>query len=65
MRTLPFGFTGLRLSAVGLGGIQFSKITEEQVKVILDRARARGINWIETAHGYFDSEAKWRCMTSW
>ena len=58
MRTLPFGSTGLRLSAVGLGGIQFSKISEEQVKGLIDRARARGINWIETAHGYFDSEAK-------
>ena len=58
MRTLPFGATGLHLSAVGLGGIQFSKITEAQVKAIIDRARTRGINWIETAHGYFDSEAK-------
>lgn len=58
MRILPFGATGLQLSAVGLGGIQFSKITEAQVKAIIDRACARGINWIETAHGYFDSETK-------
>jgi len=58
MREMAFGNTGLRLSAVGLGGIQFSKISGEQVKALIDRARARGINWIETAYGYFDSEEK-------
>jgi hypothetical protein len=58
MRNVAFGNTGLSFSAVGLGGIQFSKISAEQVKALIDRARARGINWIETAHGYFDSEEK-------
>jgi len=58
MRTLAFGKTGLSFSAVGLGGIQFSKISEEEVRALIERARGRGINWIETAHGYYDSEEK-------
>jgi len=58
MRMIRFGKTGLELSAVGLGGVQFSKISHQQVAVIIARARELGINWIETAYGYHDSEEK-------
>ncbi len=58
MRYQSLGRTGLPLAAVGIGGIQFSKISGPEVQALIDRARAKGINWIETAHGYFDSEEK-------
>lgn len=58
MRTLRLGRTNLDVSAVGLGGIQFSKITPREVSQVVAAARDEGINFFETAHGYFDSEAK-------
>lgn len=58
MRCKHFGTTGLMLTPAGIGGLQFSKITHEEVTTIITRARELGLNWIETAYGYFDSEEK-------
>jgi len=58
MRTSILGKSGLDVSAVGLGGVQFSKITRAEVARIIGAALDSGINFLETASGYFDSEEK-------
>ena len=58
MRTMQLGRTGLTVSAVGLGGIQFSKITKRDTARVIAVAHDSGITFLETAHGYFDSEEK-------
>ncbi len=58
MRTITLGRTGFTVSAVGLGGIQFSKITKRETARVIGTAREHGINFFETAYGYFDSEEK-------
>lgn len=58
MRTITLGKSGIAVSAVGLGGIQFSKITKREAARVIGTALDCGINFFETAHGYFDSEEK-------
>jgi predicted aldo/keto reductase-like oxidoreductase len=58
MRTVVLGKSGIHVSPVGLGGIQFSKITRAETATIVHTAIDLGINFLETAHGYFDSEEK-------
>ena len=58
MREIILGKSGIAVSAVGLGGIQFSKITRQAVAKVIHAAIDEGITFLETAHGYFDSEKK-------
>ena len=58
MRSITLGRSGIVVSAVGLGGIQFSKINKRQVARIIGTALEMGINFLETGYGYFDSEEK-------
>jgi predicted aldo/keto reductase-like oxidoreductase len=58
MRQMVLGRSGLSVSAVGLGGVQFSKITPKQVSGVIGVAIDCGITFFETAYGYFDSEEK-------
>lgn len=58
MRTVFLGKSGIGVSAVGLGGIQFSKITAAETATVIHTAMDVGINFLETARGYFDSEEK-------
>ena len=58
MRMITLGKSGISVSAVGLGGIQLSKISAAQAARVIRAGLDAGINFIETAHGYFDSEAK-------
>ena len=58
MRKMVLGRTGIEVSAVGLGGVQFSKIPDKEVAAVLEAGRQEGITFLETAHGYFDSEEK-------
>ena len=58
MREIILGKSGIAVSAVGLGGIQFSKITRQAVAKVIGAAIDEGITFLETAHGYFDSEKK-------
>lgn len=58
MREIVLGKSGIAVSAVGLGGIQFSKISRQAVARIIGAAIDEGITFLETAHGYFDSEKK-------
>ncbi|MHC4718404.1 MAG: aldo/keto reductase [Planctomycetota bacterium] len=52
------GGSGISVSAVGLGGIQFSKISPAAVKRVIHTGLDEGITFFETAYGYFDSEQK-------
>ena len=58
MERIRLGRTGAMVSSFGLGGIQFSKITQTEVTRTIRRALELGVNFLETAHGYFDSEGK-------
>ena len=56
MRTL--GRTGLAVSAVGFGGIPIQGIPPVEADRVLHAALDAGINFIDTARGYTDSEEK-------
>ena len=52
------GKTALSVSAISFGAIRFRDISEEQAGACLNRALDLGINFIDTARGYSDSEQK-------
>lgn len=52
------GRTGLKVSVVGFGGIKLPNISFEEAVRILKRALDLGVNFIDTARNYRDSEKK-------
>ena len=65
MKESYLGKTNYKLSKIGLGAVQFGldygftkKKTQEQVNEILECAAKNGINFIDTAREYGDSEKK-------
>lgn len=52
------GKTGLRVSAIGFGGIPIQRVSEQEAVQIVERALDLGINFFDTARGYTDSETK-------
>jgi predicted aldo/keto reductase-like oxidoreductase len=58
MRYRALGETGLRASVVGFGAIKLPDVTEEQACAALNRALDLGVNFIDTARNYGDSEHK-------
>lgn len=58
MRTAVLGKSGLKVSAVGFGGIPIMRISEPQAVTVLHRALDLGVTFIDTAAGYGDSQAK-------
>ena len=60
MEMRPFGRTGLRVSALGFGAaeIGFENTTDRTVDAILGAAADIGVNVIDTAAMYSDSEEK-------
>lgn len=50
------GKTGLKVSALGLGGIPVQRITKEEAKALLEYLSQNGVNFIDTARGYTVSE---------
>jgi aryl-alcohol dehydrogenase-like predicted oxidoreductase len=59
MKTRVLGKTGLRVSELGLGGLFISSVGGEfeQAKKAILRAIELGVNYIDTAPGYANSEA--------
>ena len=59
METRTFGKTGLEVSVLGFGGapVGFLETDQRQVTDILNTLLDRGVNLIDTAAGYPDSEA--------
>lgn len=54
-RTL--GKTGLRVKAIGFGGIPIQRIEQDEVNAIIEAMIDTGINFIDTARGYTVSES--------
>ncbi|MEA3408078.1 MAG: aldo/keto reductase [Chloroflexota bacterium] len=52
------GETGLKVSNVGFGAIKLPEVSEEQAYETLNYALDQGINFIDTARNYSDSEHK-------
>lgn len=52
------GKTGLEVSAIGLGGIELNRIDEQAAIALVHEAIERGINLIDTAHLYSNSEER-------
>jgi len=58
MEKIRFGKTGLMVSKVALGGIPIMRLTKADAAQLTREIIALGINFIDTAHGYADSEEK-------
>ena len=58
MKTRPWGRTDLTVSEIGLGGVSFpSRLHSKECIAVIHRALDLGINLIDTAPGYKDSES--------
>jgi predicted aldo/keto reductase-like oxidoreductase len=58
MEKVRFGKTGLMVSKVAFGGIPIMRISKAEAAQIIREAIGLGINFIDTANGYADSEEK-------
>ncbi len=58
IKGIRFGKTGLMVSEVALGGIPIMRRTMEDAVAVVRGAIDLGVNFIDTAHGYADSEEK-------
>ncbi|WP_097027312.1 aldo/keto reductase [Clostridium peptidivorans] len=56
MKYRILGGTGLKVSAVGFGGIPIQKVDEKETAKLLEYAETKGINFIDSARGYTISE---------
>jgi predicted aldo/keto reductase-like oxidoreductase len=52
------GRTGLEVSCLGFGGIPIQRVTESEAVKVVNEAIDLGIDFIDTARGYGDSEEK-------
>ncbi len=52
------GRTGLEVTALGLGGVKYNLLDDAEAAAVINRAIDLGINYIDTAHGYAESERK-------
>ena len=46
------GKTGLKVSAVGFGGIPIQRIDARGTRALMERLVEKGVNYIDTARGY-------------
>ena len=58
MEKIRFGKTGLLLSRVAFGGIPIMRVPKEAAVRLVRETVDMGVNFIDTAHGYADSEEK-------
>ena len=58
MKKRPLGSTGITVAPVGLGAAQLGSSVYEHSKDIVFRALDLGVNYFDTARGYWDSEIK-------
>ena len=56
--TRPLGRTGFDATILALGGIKYNELPEAEAAAVVTRALDLGINYIDTAHTYKDSERK-------
>ena len=58
MQTKRLGKTNLEVSQIGMGGIPIQRPTEDEAIKVVQRALDLGVNWIDTAVGYGNSEER-------
>jgi uncharacterized protein len=58
MQYRPLGKTGLHVSIIGLGGVQLNSSSTDYAVRIVQRALDLGVNYVDTARAYGDSEIK-------
>jgi len=58
MQYRPLGNTGINVSVIGMGGVQLNSSTPDYAVRIVQRALDLGVNYIDTARAYGDSEIK-------
>ena len=58
METRTLGITGWEISVIGFGAIKLPRLSPKKCGIILNRAIDRGINFVDTADCYGDSEEK-------
>ena len=51
------GKTGLKVSAVGFGGIPIQRIDARGTRALMERLVEKGVNYIDTARGFPDMKA--------
>lgn len=57
MQYRTLGKTGMRVSAVGFGGIPIQRIDAAGTRALMERLAEKGVNFIDTARGYTVSES--------
>lgn len=58
MEKRTLGRTGLKVTAIGFGGLPMQRCTLDEAGPVLHAALDAGINFVDTARGYTDSEEK-------
>jgi aryl-alcohol dehydrogenase-like predicted oxidoreductase len=58
MKTIRLGKTNLIVSRVGIGGIPLTRPPEDEAIKVVKHALDLGVNFIDTARGYKDSEVR-------
>lgn len=58
MKYKELGKTGYEVSIVGIGGIPIQRVGEQVAEEVIATALERGVNFLDTARGYTDSEEK-------
>jgi predicted aldo/keto reductase-like oxidoreductase len=58
MQTKTLGKTGWKLSVIGYGAIKLPRISQNECDILLNKAIDGGINFVDTADCYGDSEEK-------
>lgn len=58
MEYTRFGKTNLQVSRLGIGAIKYGRISQDEVTALIRRAYEGGVNYIDTARGYGDSEIR-------
>ncbi|MFW6153632.1 MAG: aldo/keto reductase [Planctomycetota bacterium] len=56
--TRPLGRTGFEVSLFTLGGVTYNTLDDAEAAAVVHRALDLGVNYIDTAHGYKESERK-------
>lgn len=58
MKHRKFGTTDLSLSELGMGTIQITRLPWKESLDVVRKVYDLGVNWFDTARGYFDSELR-------
>ena len=58
MKYQRFGKTEMQVSHLGLGAIKYGSLSQEEATKLIRLAHEGGINYIDTARGYGDSEIR-------